>query len=147
MKILVFLHGTIIMHKNAEGKHRKKRVKQSMQRERSVLDYANYIPIGKSVEKLREWKKQGAEIIYLSSHEKSKDVKKDKEVLKKYQFPLRKVVYRKDGEQYKNIAEKIIPDILIEDDCESIGGKSEMTITSVKVQVKKKIKSIILEEF
>ena len=36
---------------------------------------------------------------------------------------------------------------LIEDDCESIGGEKEMTITFVKPEIKQKIKSIVVKEF
>ena len=116
MKLLIFLHGTVIMHKNANYTSRKERVKQSVNEDPSVLDYENYIPIENSVKKLKTWERQGTTIIYLSSHENLKDVKKDKYVLKKYGFPSGKIVFRRKGEQYKNIAEKIIPDILIEDD-------------------------------
>ena len=147
MKILIFLHGTTIMHKNAAGKAREERVKQSLEREESVLDYESYIPVGNAVEKLSNWKQQGAEIIYLSSHESETDVKKDKSVLRRYNFPEGEVLYRKDGELYKDIAEKIIPDVLIEDDCESVGGESEMTITFVRPGIKERIKSIVVKEF
>ena len=42
MKILlIFLHGTTIMHRNAAGKTREERVKQSLGREESVLDYVS----------------------------------------------------------------------------------------------------------
>ena len=68
-------------------------------------------------------------------------------VLKKYGFPDGQVLFRQRGELYKDIAEKIMPDVLIEDDCESIGGKDEMTITHVKPEIKKKIKSIVVKEF
>jgi len=40
-----------------------------------------------------------------------------------------------------------MPDILIEDDCESIGGKNEMTITHINPKLKTKIKSITIKEF
>jgi len=40
-----------------------------------------------------------------------------------------------------------VPDILIEDDCESIGGKKEMTITFIKPKIKQKIRSVIIKEF
>jgi hypothetical protein len=33
------------------------------------------------------------------------------------------------GLDNKNVAEKLMPDIFIEDDCESIGGTQEMTST------------------
>src|SRR3989344_1338968 len=147
MKILIFLHGTIIMHKSGIDKSRKERVEQSVRREPSVLDYANYVPVGNSVEKLQNWKKQGFEIIYLSSHEGFEDVQKDKLALKKFKFPKGEVVYRKNGEKYKDVAERINPDILIEDDCESIGGKDEMTITYINPKIKKRIKSIVVKEF
>lgn len=147
MKILIFLHGTIIMHKNGKGRTRDEIVLQSKQREKSVLDYANYIPIGNAVKKLESWKKQGAEIIYLSSHENIKDVEKDKLIINKYNFPAGKVFFRKNGEEYNKIVERIKPNILIEDDCESIGGKEEMTITKIKPEIKKEIKSIVVKEF
>jgi len=147
MRILVFLHGTLIMHKNALGKSREERVKQSVLREQSVLDYRSYIPIGNTVKKLDKWKKQGFEIIYFSSHENIRDVNKDKFVLRKYKFPPGKVAFRKNNEKYKDVVERIIPDILIEDDCESIGGKREMSITYVKPEIKRKIKLIVVKEF
>ena len=147
MKILVFLHGTAIMHKKAIGHSREERVKQVLESDASVKDYASYVPVGNSAKKLLTWKEQGAEIIYLSSHESKEDVEKDKLVLKKFKFPPGEILYRKKGEQYKDIAERIMPDVLIEDDCESIGGKEEMTITHVKPELKKKIKSIVVKEF
>lgn len=147
MKILIFLHGTLIMHKSAEGRTREERVKQVIEHNPSVHDYVTYIPVGNAVEKLKSWESQGAEILYLSSHETAEDVEKDKLVLEKYGFPNGQVFYRQNGESYKDIAEKIIPDVLIEDDCESIGGEKEMTITFVKPGIKEKIKSIVIKEF
>ena len=147
MKILVFLHGTLIMHKSAEGKPREGRVRQVESKDPSVLDYASYIPVGNVVEKLKSWQNQGAEILYLSSHETAEDVEKDKLVLEKYDFPKGQIFYRQNKESYKDIAERIMPDFLIEDDCESIGGEKEMTITFVKPEIKQKIKSIVIKEF
>jgi hypothetical protein len=147
MKILIFLHGTLIMHKSAEDKTREERVKQVMTGNLSVHDYASYIPVGNAVEKLKFWQSQGAEILYLSSHETAEDVEKDKIVLEKYDFPKGQVFYRQNGESYRDIVEKIIPDILIEDDCESIGGEKEMVITFVRPENKQKIKSIVIKEF
>lgn len=146
MKILVFLHGTLIMHKNAIGKTREERVKQAMDNDPSVLDYVSYVSVGNAVEKLKSWQLQGAEILYLSSHETAEDVEKDKFVLEKYDFPKGQIFYRQN-ESYKDIAERIIPDVLIEDDCESIGGEKEMTITFVKPEIKQRIKSIVIKEF
>ena len=135
------------MHKNAEGKSREERVRQVENLDSSIRDYASYIPVGNSVEKLKSWQKQGAEILYLSSHETAEDVEKDRLVLEKYDFPKGQIFFRQSGESYKGIAEKIIPDVLIEDDCESIGGEKEMTITFVKPEIRQKIKSVVIKEF
>ena len=147
MKILVFLHGTLIMHKNGEGKTREERVRQVLDKDLSVFDYISYVPVGNAVKKLKFWQTQGAEILYLSSHETAEDVEKDKSVLEKYEFPRGQIFYRQNGESYKDIAEKITPDILIEDDCESIGGMKEMTITFIRPEIKKMIKSVVVKEF
>ena len=63
MKILIFLHGTLIMHKSAEDKTREGRVKQVENGDLSVHDYASYVPVGNAVEKLKSWQSQGAEIM------------------------------------------------------------------------------------
>ncbi len=158
MKIAVFLHGTTIMHKNALGHTREEIIKQVIDGDESVRNQASYIPVGNAAKKLQIWKKQGAEIIYLSPLSESKYVREDekyskkdfeseKNVLERHGFPKGKIYHRKMHEQYKDIAERIMPDVLIEDDCESIGGKDEMTIAHVKPELKKKIKSIIVKEF
>ncbi|MBU2082034.1 hypothetical protein KKH14_01255 [Patescibacteria group bacterium] len=147
MKILIFLQGTIIMHKSAEGKTHEEQVSQSSNKDPSTDDYISYIPVGDAVKKLKSWHTQGAEILYLSAHENDGDIETDKLVLRKYDFPEGQIFFRHNGESYKDITERIIPDILIEDDCESIGGEKEMTITYVKPEVKQKIRSIVVKEF
>ncbi len=147
MKILIFLHGTAIMHQNAVGKTREERVGQSIGREESVLDYGSYVPIGNVVGKLKKWKQQGAKILYVSSHKSEIDINKDILVLKKYEFPEGEVLFRKNGESYQDVVGKVVPDVLIEDDCESIGGEGEMIITHVEPEIKKKLKSIVVREF
>ena len=158
MKILVFLQGTLIMHKSAVGKTREEIVEQVKAQGESVRDFASYMPVGNAVEKLNEWSKQGAEIIYLSALTEDKKVrgdeivgeeglKVDQEILDKYSFPKGKIYHRRKDESYAQIAEKIVPDILIEDDCESIGGTKEMTITFVRPEIKKIIKSVVVKEF
>lgn len=147
MKILVFLHGTSIMHKNAVGRTREEIVKQVLEGDESVHDYISYVPVGNVVEKLCNWEKQGAKIVYLSSHKTAKDVDSDKVVLKKYKFPQGEVLFCENEEEYGEVAERIMPDIIIEDDCESIGGKEEMTYPHIREELKPKIKSIVVKEF
>jgi len=168
MKILVFTEGTILTAKISEGLNREEIVEQSriegIQREEvalqfeskndvpiepeSVHDYSNYIPVGNAVKKLTDWKNRGASIYYLSSRRIKPEIEAIKSVLIKYNFPDSDNLYfRQQGEDYKDVAEKIMPDILIEDDCESIGGEIEMTYPHIKPELKEKIKSVIIKEF
>lgn len=158
MKILVFLHGTLIMHKGAVGKTREEIVEQVKVQEESVRDFGSYVPIGNAAEKLNTWAKQGAEILYLSALTENKKargdeivskdgLRVDQEILDRYGFPKGTIYHRQKGESYAQIAEKVTPDVLIEDNCESIGGEKEMTITFIRPDVKQRIKSIAIKEF
>jgi len=147
MKILIFTEGTIIMHKNTKGHTRSEIVKRVEEKEESVHDFESYTPIGNAVQKIKNWKKEGAIILYFTSRKKTGEINDIKSVLKRYDFPIGKLLYRKNNERYSDIAERILPDILVEDDCESIGGKKEMTITNVKPEIRKRIKSIVVKEF
>ena len=147
MKIAVFLHGTTIMHRGALGHSREVRVQQVIQREASVRDYASYIPIGSAVEKLRRWIAQDAEIIYLSSHKKLEHVEQDRSVLKTYHFPDGPIIFRTPEETYQDMIERVMPDVLIEDDCESIGGEQEMISARLKPEIQVRICSIVVKEF
>jgi len=147
MKILIFLHGTTIMHKTALGKKREERVQQVIDEDPSVRNYENYVPVGNTVNKLKTWEKQGADIYYLSSHESIKDLDKDKIVLDRYGFPKGNVLWRSKGESYSEVAENVMPDVLIEDDCESIGGEPEMTYPNIKPDLKNNIKHVVVKEF
>ena len=132
MKIMVFLHGTATKPATWDV------IGQS---------FAHYVPTGKAVEKLKKWVDQGAQICYLTSHEKAAGVEIDKQVLAKYGFPQGEIYWRQNGEAYKDVAERVMPDILIEDDCESIGGEAEMTYPHIREDLKPKIKSIVVKEF
>src|SRR3989338_11693304 len=170
MKILVFTEGTIIMHESAENLSREKRVEQSrmvgIQREEaslvynseydipimpgSVLDSSSYIPIDNSVQKIINWKKQGATICYLTSRRIKQDIEAIKDVLNRYHFPDSwKLYFRKQSEDYKDVVgrETPVPDVFIEDDCESIGGEKEMTYPHIRSDIRGKIKSIVVKEF
>ena len=147
MKLLVFLHGTIIMHSSGVDKTHKERVEQSRKRDSSVLDYENYVPIGNAVEKLKQWQSQGHEISYLSSHESAEDAANDQSILDKYDFPKAPIHWRDNKQTYAQVAEKIMPDVLIEDDCESIGGEIETTYYHINPATKPKIRQILVKEF
>ena len=144
---MVFLHGTIIMHRSGLGKTAEERSGQVEENEASVHQYENYVPVGKAVEKLNQWAGQGAELAYLSSHQNEDDVRKDREVLSQYHFPGGPVFFRQGEECYADVVEKAMPDILIEDDCKSIGGEAQMAYPCISREKKKFIKSIVVREF
>ena len=136
MNILVFTEGTVLMHALAKGVSREERVRQSQNiitRLRatpgSVRDLESYIPVGNAIEKLKSWKQQGAKIVYLTSRRIKSEIEAIKKVLSKNNFPnWQNLYFRKRRENYKDIAERLTPDVLIEDDCESIGGEKRWFI-------------------
>jgi len=136
------------MSKNSRGKTREEILRQIRdKKDHSLYEWKTHIPIGNAVRKLQTWKNQGVEILYLTSRTKSTEIEDIKKVLKKHKFPEGQLLFRREGEEYKDVAERVMPDIIIEDDCESIGGKDEMTYTHIKPELKKRIKSIVVEEF
>jgi len=147
MKIMVFLHGTVLMHRNGIGRTRQERVQHVLDGDESLYDFAGYVPVGEAVQKLQTWKDQDAEIVYLSSHRKIEDVELDRGVLQAHGFPEGLVYFRQGAEQYCDVAERALPDVLIEDDCESIGGAKEMTTPHLKPEIQVRLKSIVVKEF
>src|SRR6516225_12271123 len=81
MRLLVFLHGTVLMHAAAAGVPRAERVLQVRSGHPAVGDYAAYAPVGNAAAKLRRWQEGGARISYLSSHRNPDDVALDAFVL------------------------------------------------------------------
>ena len=135
------------MAKNAVGHSREEIVQQVIDKEESVHEYGTYVPVGNAVKKISAWIRDGAEIVYLTSRRTEKEINDIQAVLDKYNFPKGELVYRQGEEAYANVAERIMPDILIEDDCESIGGTPEMTYPHIIPALKDKIKSIPVVEF
>jgi hypothetical protein len=163
MRILVFTEGTIFIHERWVNLPREEIVKlvkswSSLSKEEldklknsgtapGLGDYAGSVPIGDCVKKIQMWKKQGATIIYLTSRTKPEEIQTIRELLRKYNFPEGELLFKKVGEEYKEVAERAFPDVIVEDDCESIGGESEMTYPRIKPEMKAKIKSIVVKEF
>lgn len=135
------------MHKSAIGHTREEIIKQVEKEEQSVHDYSSYVPVGNAAKKIKGWVKDGAEVLYLTSLKKSQEIENIKKVLKRHGFPECRLLFLKKDQKYADIIESVIPDVLIEDDCESIGGASEMIITHIKPELKNRIKSIAVKEF
>ncbi|MFA6270970.1 MAG: hypothetical protein WC657_07230 [Candidatus Paceibacterota bacterium] len=148
MKILIFTEGTATMQSTAVGVSREEGVRQSVDNIPEVNDFRSYVPNGNVIDKLNKWKSQGAEIYYLTSRIAPEEIDNVKFVLGKYHFPDKQnLLYRNEGQEYKDVAEDLIPDILIEDDCESIGGEIEMTYPHIRPDLKNRIHSIEVKEF
>jgi len=145
MKILVFTEGTILTHSNWLGLTRVETVQRIKDGERP--DFSGSVPIGNAARKIRAWRESGAEIIYLTSRRSAEEVEQIRQVLRRYDFPAGQLFFRLEGEAYKDAAERARPDILIEDDCESIGGTVEMTHPHIRLEIKAKIVSIVVPEF
>jgi hypothetical protein len=64
----------------------------------------------------------------------------------KYGFPSGRVFARADGQSYGQIAAREMPDVLIEDNCESI-GPDQITYLQIRPGLRSRIKSIIVPEF
>jgi hypothetical protein len=147
MRLLVFLHGTVIMHPSALGRSREQRVAQARAgADPSLRDYGAYVPVGNAVAKLRRWQQQGAQVAYLSSHRNPDDVAADEQVLRNHGFPPGRVLARRPGQGYGDLAAAELPDVLIEDDCQSIGA-DQVTYPQVRPDLRGRIKSIIVPEF
>ena len=146
-RLLVFLHGTTIMHPGAAGRPRAERVAQSRSRAgHGLADFARYVPIGRAAAKLHRWAAQGAHIAYLSSHREPADVDKDVEALRRHGFPPGPILARRPRESYGQVVEREMPDVLIEDDCESIGA-AEIAYPQIRAEVRQLIRSVIVPEF
>jgi len=126
--VLVFTEGTTIMHSSTER----------------IREYSSYVPVKNAVKKLTSWKGNGCEIFYLTSRTEQSEINQVKKVLVKYKFPRGPLYHRKEGEEYKDVVERVKPDILVEDDCASIGADE---IIAPKLNPKLNIKAIVVKEF
>ena len=147
MKVMIFLHGTAIMHAAAAGRPRAERVRQSSQRDPSVTDYAAYLPTEAAADKARAWQQHGADICYLSSHRAAADARTDGEVLARHGFPAGPVLFRADGEGYADVVRRAGADVVVEDDCESIGGRAKTTTAGLARSPGAAVRCVVVPEF
>lgn len=114
--------------------------------EGTTIEYPEPKPLSRAVEKLQAWSRKGADIVYLTSHTKPEEVHEIEATLRQFNFPKCDLFHRQEGQQYRDIAEKVMPDILVEDDCQTIGGEIEMTYTHIHPEYKKRIKSVVVRD-
>lgn len=151
MRILIFTEGTLFIGGNVAHLSRQERI-QAVQEELArqaagePINFRAEVPAGNAVEKLHTWKRQGAEITYLTSRTRPNEIEDIRYVLRKHGFPEGELFFRQEGEEYKDVAERVLPDVLVEDDCESIGGEVEMTYPHIQPELQAQIKSIVIPE-
>lgn len=105
-----------------------------------------YKPIGNAVKTVNSLYEKGHEI-YLCSYVRKKRYDFIRSIVDFYGMRYTAILCRGKGETYSDIVERLRPDILIEDDCKSIGGPQKCCITHVKEEIKRDIQSIIVSEF
>lgn len=130
LTIMIFVEGTILKPKSWLA----------------LYNHKAYIPIGNAVKIIESWQQQGANIVFCTSRKK-RQADCIVTLLKKHGFTGTFLVTREHKESYEDIVETLQPDILIEDNCKSIGGAWQMCITKVKPEIKEKILSIVVPEF
>jgi hypothetical protein len=147
MQILIFTHGTIVMHREALGVSREERVRQVQQRIPSVFDISHYVPVGQARDKLWRWHDQGAQLAYLGPSRKPENMEKNERLLRHLDFPPGLLYHRGSDESYAQVVERFGPDVYIEDDCESIGGEAEMATPYLSAEARSQITCIVVPEF
>ncbi|SDM68878.1 hypothetical protein [Acetanaerobacterium elongatum] len=131
VKVLIFTEGTVLGPRNAL----------------EHFSVSRYVPIGCCVSLIRLWQEQGADIQYITSRKSRKAVQGVQALLERYGFAGSRLYFRARGQQYHELVEQIRPDVLIEDDCRSIGGENQMCVTHVAPEIRQTIHSISVPEF
>lgn len=144
MKIGVFLHGTAIMHAAAAEVDRDERVRQVRRRD---PDFADYVPTPGTAGKLAAWHRHGAIVVYLSSHRREDDIRADESVIRRHGFPAGPVHGRRPDEDYGPLVERLGLDVLVEDNCESIGGADQTCAAQLSEAGRRSVLCIVLPEF
>ncbi len=131
-KIMIFVEGTIL--------------KPKYNNILSRISMTTYIPINNAIETLKKWQEEGYEVIYLTSL-KGRRAMKMAQHLDELGFTGSMVGYRQKNQDYATLIKEELPDILIEDNCLSVGGEQNMCYNLLSDELKKEIKHIVVEEF
>jgi hypothetical protein len=98
------------------------------------------------VERLQVWSREGAQLVYISAHRDAANAAIDDAVLRRHDFPDVRVEARQGEETYADVVAREAPDVLVEDDCESV-GEEEMTYPQLSPDVAERVTSIVVREF
>jgi hypothetical protein len=128
MKILVFTEGTCLKPSDPD----------------KPKQYASYCGTTSAAKKVRAWNDAGVEIHYLTSRIDKTEIAAIRDVLKRSGFVDGPLHARADGESYVKVVERLDPDILVEDDCKSIGVDQ---IIGIQLNPAIGILSVVVPEF
>ncbi len=131
-KIMIFIEGTILKPKHNNFFSR--------------IHILGYVPIKNAIETLRKWQEEGYEIIYLTSLRGRQAMKMARHI-DELGFEGSMVGYRQSRQSYATLIKEEMPDIFIEDDCESVGGETSMCYEELSEEIKEKIRLIKVKEF
>jgi hypothetical protein len=147
VKVVVFLQGTTFIESGLLGKTREESVKKSRDWARNGGWLGELVPIGEAPKKVRAWSSRGAEIHYLTASRKRENVAKCQTALKKWSFPSGPLIHRERDQTYSDLVTAVHPNIIVEDDCESLGGTREMVYPNLAESVRRSIASVVVREF
>ena len=103
-----------------------------------------YTPIGGAVQKINSWHGQYTVVLCTYRRWRTGLVRR---ALRQYGVQYAVLEHRRRGEQYADVVLRVHPDILVEDDCSSIGGAAEMCVTKLPQNELERIRSIVVPEF
>ena len=112
-----------------------------------MRDFASYVPTPGTAGKLTAWQQHGASIVYLSSHRRQDDIRADESVIRRHGFPAGPVYGRQQGEDYWPLVERLRLDVIVEDDCENIGGAAQTCADQLSPGSRQSTHCIVLPEF
>jgi len=104
------------------------------------------VPVGNAAEKLQRWQQQRAQLDYLSSHRNHDDVAGMPMSSASLGSRLAVCSPSQPGQSYGELAGSELPDVLIEDNCASI-GTGHIASLQIRPDLRRRIKSIIVPEF
>jgi hypothetical protein len=129
------------------GKTREESVKKSREWALQGGWLGELVPIGEASKKVRAWSSRGAELYYLTASRRQENVAKCEAALKKWSFPAGVLLHRDLSQSYSDLVTPLHPDLIVEDDCESLGGSNEMVYPNLSENVKRSIASVVVREF
>lgn len=82
----------------------------------NFFNYKKYVPISNCIVKIEKWHKRGSNISYLTSRKSAAQGNDIQSYWKRMDFRGSRLYFRGPKQKYRDIAEELVPRILIEED-------------------------------